>query len=222
MTRVRMTFSKRGRACFIPHIAIPPLLTRSAARASVKFELTEGFSPRPKISLGPELSVGVPALAEPFEVWLASWDEDIPARWSSRLPEGFAITGAAVVDALPGTEGAKSIGRLKLAASHLLALRGREDPALEAALEKMAAGGLVYSFRKVSRLPGNFFRVITEDPAKRGPGALVKMLAGAGLIEGWSDIFILREAVGLLSPARAGEEARVKPLVPPLEEGGEP
>ena len=221
MIRVRMTFSKRGRACFIPHIAVPSVLTRGAARASVQFVLTEGFSPRPKISLGPELSAGVPALAEPFEARLAFYDEGLPARWSARLPEGFAITGATVIDAAPGTEGARAMGRLNLAASYLLALRGREDPALEGALENLAAGGLVHSFQRYEGLPGGF-RLIMQDPAKRGPGALVKALSGSGLIPGWSGVFILREAVGLLSLSPDGKDPRVEPLAPPLPGGTAP
>lgn len=222
MIRVRMTYSKRGRACFIPHIAIPPLLTRSAARAAVKFELTEGFSPRPKISLGPELSVGVPALAEPFEAWLSFWDENLPLRWSSRLPEGFTLTGAAVIDAPPGSEEAKPMGRRNLAASHLLALRASGEGALQAALERLCAGGRIHSFSKARGFQERFFRVIAVDPAQNGPGTLVRALAEDGVIGGWHEIFILREAVGLLKPPGNAEGAGVEHLVPQWPEGGRP
>lgn len=217
MIRVRLTYSKRGRACFIPHIAIPSVLARSAARASISFRLSEGFTPRPKISLGPELSVGVPALAEPFEAWLTGYDEDIPRRWNLFLPEGFSITGSTVVDGLPGTEEAKSLGKWCRASSCILALRGGESgPALQECLDELKTEGTVLSFGKGPDLPSGFFRLVMEDPAQRGPGVLVKALAAREVITGWPDVFILREAVGSLFLPEDGGEPRVLPLAEPL------
>ena len=123
MTRVRLTFSKRGRACFIPHIALPTIFSRAGRRAGIPFELSEGFTPRPRISLGPELSVGVPALFEPFEVRLSSWNSAMEGEWNACLPEGFALTGSVEITDLPGTPGAKALSRWCEGASCLLALR---------------------------------------------------------------------------------------------------
>lgn len=225
MIRVRLTYAKRGRACFIPHIAIPSVLARSAARAAIGFRLSEGFTPRPKISLGPELSVGVPALAEPFEAWLTGYDEGTPHRWNLFLPEGFSITGSTVVDGLPGTEEAKTLGKWCRASSCLLALRGGEaGPALQECLEELKTEGTVLSFGCGPDLPAGFYRLVMEDPAKRGPGVLVKALAARGVISGWPGVFILREAVGMVSFPEDGGDPRVLPLADPLgvpdQEGG--
>ncbi len=216
MIRVRLTYAKRGRACFIPHIAIPSVLARGAARASISFRLSEGFTPRPKISLGPELSVGVPALAEPFEAWLTGYDEDTPRRWNLFLPEGFSLTGSTVVDGLPGSDEAKSLGKWCRASSCILALRGEAGTALQECLEELREEGTVLSFGCGPDLPAGFFRLVMEDPAKRGPGVLVKALAARGIITGWPDVFILREAVGSLSHPEGGGEIRVLPLAEPL------
>lgn len=216
MIRVRLTYAKRGRACFIPHIAIPSVLARGAARASISFRLSEGFTPRPKISLGPELSVGVPALAEPFEAWLTGYDEDTPRRWNLFLPEGFSLTGSTVVDGLPGSDEAKSLGKWCRASSCILALRGEAGTALQECLEELREEGTVLSFGCGPDLPAGFFRLVMEDPAKRGPGVLVKALAARGIITGWPDVFILREAVGSLSLPEDGGEIRVLPLAEPL------
>lgn len=216
MIRVRLTYAKRGRACFIPHIAIPSVLARGAARASISFRLSEGFTPRPKISLGPELSVGVPALAEPFEAWLTGYDEDTPRRWNLFLPEGFSLTGSTVVDGLPGSDEAKSLGKWCRASSCILALRGEAGTALQECLEELREEGTVLSFGSGPDLPAGFFRLVMEDPAKRGPGVLVKALAARGIITGWPDVFILREAVGSLSHPEGGGEIRVLPLAEPL------
>jgi hypothetical protein len=215
--RVRLTYSKRGRACFIPHIAIPTVLARSAARAAIGFRLSEGFTPRPKISLGPELSVGVPALAEPFEAWLTGYDEDTPRRWNLFLPEGFSITGSTVVEGLPGTEEAKSLGKWCRASSCILALRGGEPgTVLHECLEELKNEGTVLSFGRGRDLPAGFYRLVMENPAQKGPGVLVKALAARGIVAGWPDVFILREAVGSLSLREDGEEPRVLPLAEPL------
>ncbi|MDD4837021.1 MAG: TIGR03936 family radical SAM-associated protein, partial [Dethiosulfovibrio sp.] len=71
MARVRILFSKRGPFCFIRHVDLPQIFSRSARRADLEIEQTEGFSPHPKISLGPALPVGVVACAEPGEIWFS-------------------------------------------------------------------------------------------------------------------------------------------------------
>ncbi|NLB84170.1 MAG: DUF2344 domain-containing protein [Synergistaceae bacterium] len=200
MTRVRLTFSKRGRACFIPHIALPTIFSRAGNRAGIPFELSEGFTPRPRISLGPELSVGVPALFEPFEARLSFWNSALERRWNACLPEGFALTGSVEITALPGTPGAKALSKWCEAASCLLALRrgieGRER--IPECLENLLQKEELIFFEQASDLPEGFFRCIMKDPSRRGPGMLVKALAEAEVIRGWPEVFLLREAVGIL------------------------
>ena len=73
-TRARLIYSKRGGACFVPHIALAQLFSRSASRAGLRLAMTQGFSPRAKISFGPELPAGVVALNEPADMFF----EDAP------------------------------------------------------------------------------------------------------------------------------------------------
>ena len=215
MTRVRLTFSKRGRACFIPHIALPTIFSRAGRRAGIPFELSEGFTPRPRISLGPELSVGVPALFEPFEARLSSWNCAMEGQWNACLPEGFALTGSVEITALPGTPGAKALSRWCEAASCLLALRkgvkGRER--IPDCLENLLQKEELFFFEEPSCLPGGGFRCIMKDPSRRGPGMLVKALVEAEVIRGWPEVFLLREAVGTLDPGLLPSSSpRVLPL----------
>jgi len=215
--RVRLTYAKRGRACFIPHIAIPSVFSRSGYRAGISFQLSEGFSPRPRISLGPELPVGVPALSEPLEVRLLSFSADELIRWDRALPPGFFFTGACVVTGDPGSAEAKSLNKWCEASSCILALR--EEPAgaspLESFLQEMKDLGDVLAFERAEPLG---FRCVLENPAQRSPGFLVKALQKRGIIEGWPDIFILREAVGRLDMAEESGTAHVLPLTHPLSE----
>lgn len=67
--RARFIYSKRGGACFVPHIALAQLFSRAAVRAGLKLAMTQGFSPRAKISFGPELPAGVVALNEPVDMY---------------------------------------------------------------------------------------------------------------------------------------------------------
>lgn len=216
MVRVRLAFAKRGRACFIPHIALPTVFARSAARAEIEFELSEGFTPRPRISLGPELPVGVPALAEPLEARLLKGDDDTPRRWDSFLPPGFSITGWKVMDGLPGTDEVKSLGKFCNGWSCLLALRGAPRGPLAPCLEELKDEGVILSFAEAPQLGEGFFRCILEKPSQRGPGLLVRALRERNLASGWPDVFIVREKVGALIFDPHGRADVLSP-VPPLE-----
>lgn len=67
--RARLIYSKRGGACFVPHIALAQIFSRSAMRSGLKLIMTQGFSPRAKISFAPELPAGVVALNEPVDMY---------------------------------------------------------------------------------------------------------------------------------------------------------
>ena len=69
--RVRLVYSKRGGACFVPHIALAQIFARSALRAGFMPEMTQGFSPRAKLSFAPELPAGVVALNEVVDMYFA-------------------------------------------------------------------------------------------------------------------------------------------------------
>ena len=200
----------------MPHLAIPTVFSRSGNRAEISFQLSEGFSPRPRISLGPELPVGVPALSEPLEVRLLSFSAEQLLRWDRALPPGFFFTGACVVTGEPGSAEAKSLNKWCEASSCILALRGHPSDALllEPFLQEMKDQGDALAFERAEPLG---FRCILENPAQRSPGFLVKALQKRGIIKGWPDIFILREAVGRLVAEEDGK-VRVLPLTLPFSE----
>ena len=211
MLRVRLTYAKRGRASFIPHIAIPALFSRSGRRAGISFELTRGFSPRPRISLGPELPVGVPALNEPFEVWLRAFSRKDLFAWIRSFPPGFTLVGARVLDESAGAE-ESALSKSCEASSYLLALRGtgRDTSSLERFFLEMREEGEVLSYEEG---PFGLIRCIMENPGQRGPGYLVRTLKKRGIIEGWPELFLLREVVGRLAATEKGDSL-VLPLAP--------
>ena len=89
--RIRFTYSKRGKTCFIPHVVLPQIFYRSLRRAGMKPLMSQGFSPRPRITLGPALPVGIVALEEPAEVWFGNRVGSFASILNEHLPEGLEI-----------------------------------------------------------------------------------------------------------------------------------
>jgi hypothetical protein len=111
----RIRFAKVGRAAFLGHLDLVRLLARSFRRADLPLAVTRGFSPKPRISFGPALGLGVPSLGELMDVDLEhvapgrrSWDSgdaarlELPAgevadRLAAVCPPGIEIQSCAVV-----------------------------------------------------------------------------------------------------------------------------
>jgi radical SAM family uncharacterized protein len=122
----RIRFAKVGRAAFLGHLDLVRLLARSFRRADLPLAMTRGFSPKPRISFGPALGLGVPSLGELMDVdldhvapGLRSWEtraESIdsgPQRskdrnlLTARVP--LAGTGEAARAELPSDEVAERL-----------------------------------------------------------------------------------------------------------------
>jgi hypothetical protein len=187
MIRVRITYSKRGRGCFIPHVVIPQLIYRSGRRAGLVFALSEGFTPRPRVSLGPELPVGVVAFAEPADIWIEKWDEGTLDRWNNVIPEAFTITGGEVYEG-------PSLSKSCDASGYLLGFRS--PTYFEKLAHDLEQGIFLQEKRVFSAVEGTFIKLILKTPFAFGPGTLVKKLVEAGYTKGWSDVKIVRTSVG--------------------------
>jgi radical SAM family uncharacterized protein/radical SAM-linked protein len=64
----RIQFAKVGRAAFLGHLDLVRLLARSFRRADLPLSQTRGFSPKPRITFGPALGLGIPSLGELCDV----------------------------------------------------------------------------------------------------------------------------------------------------------
>ena len=82
MYRLRLRLAKRGHLRFISHLETMQALTRAARRANLPLAVTEGFNPRPKISWGPPLAVGLTSEAEYLDFFLARF---VPAMEALKL-----------------------------------------------------------------------------------------------------------------------------------------
>ena len=223
--RVRLIYAKRHGACFVPHIALAQIFSRSATRAGFRLVMTQGFSPRPKLSFGPELPAGVVALNEPVDMYFADDPCDIVPRLNTALPEGFSVSEAAVV-----AEDAPSLGKSCRHAEYLMRTASRgsvSSPKLGEVgwgctplppKSPLTQGDLPCEAHVLADLAADFFgpalclnehrgdwqRLILSDPAQNPIGGFVKSLIKNGVITGWHEANIVRISVGTYNPEKGG------------------
>jgi len=193
-TRIRLIYEKRGRACFVPHVAMSTLFARAARRADIELSYTDGFSPRAKISFGPELPAGVVALSEPADLWLKgerkqlSSPEEIVSALNEQMPEGFRVTKCFFP-----AEGA--LGKECRAAHYLVWLRNNFDTTeLLQHMERHYGEAFLHGFVE-QNMPSRISAVLA-DPAQNGIGGWVKILIADGIAAGWHDMCVVRVSLG--------------------------
>ncbi len=111
----RIRFAKVGRAAFLGHLDLMRLLARSFRRADLPLAMTRGFSPKPRVSFGPALGLGVPSLGELMDVdlehvvpGLRSWEigdaarselaaDEVCDRLAGVCPPGIEIQACTIV-----------------------------------------------------------------------------------------------------------------------------
>ena len=116
MDKLRLRFSKEGRAVYISHLDLMRTMQRAFMRAGYRLKYSEGFNPHPVMSILLPLSVGCASGCELMDFSLTN-DEDLaalPARLNGAMPEG--------ITALEAYEGGRKVRELKW-----LRLSGRFD-----------------------------------------------------------------------------------------------
>ncbi|MEO5769195.1 MAG: TIGR03960 family B12-binding radical SAM protein, partial [Polyangia bacterium] len=68
--RVRLRYTKLGRVAFLGHLDLVRHLPRIFRRAGVELNYSVGFHPKPELSFGPALGLGIPSLGELLDVKL--------------------------------------------------------------------------------------------------------------------------------------------------------
>ncbi|MBR0208292.1 MAG: DUF2344 domain-containing protein [Oscillospiraceae bacterium] len=93
MNKLRMRFSKTGRAIYISHLDLMATMQRAFSRAGSRLKYSEGFNPRPQISIALPLSVGTASVCELMDFQLIE-EVDITslvARLNATVPEGITV-----------------------------------------------------------------------------------------------------------------------------------
>ena len=190
MSRIRIHFSKTGLACFISHTDLPMLFGRAARRAGLRPELTQGFSPHPKLVLAPPLPVGVVGLREPADFWFTAWGDESFPLWRDKMPRGVTLLSAEEIV----SPQAPSLTKLCTAASYRIA-------STAGVLAEKIAEALAVPLRASDALldiatEENETSLVVRDLERNGPSGMVRILKEAGLVTEWSELAVVRTAVG--------------------------
>ena len=95
----RLVFEKTGNAVWISHLDLMRLFQRAFKRAGLPLKHTQGFNPRPSVSIALPLSVGVESCCELLDFDLDGADvscEEIVVRLNEVL-----VDGVRVLDCIP-------------------------------------------------------------------------------------------------------------------------
>ena len=89
--RYRVRFEKRGHLRFLGHLDLVRMLLRALRRAGVPLVYSQGFNPKPRVSFGPALSLGLTSEGEymDFESWKHIEPEELRGRVQAVLPAGL-------------------------------------------------------------------------------------------------------------------------------------
>lgn len=93
MNKLRMRFSKTGRAIYISHLDLMATMQRAFSRAGSRLKYSEGFNPRPQISIALPLSVGCASVCELMDFQLLE-EVDITTlkdKLNATMPEGIFV-----------------------------------------------------------------------------------------------------------------------------------
>lgn len=90
--KYRVKYAKSGSAAFLGHLELANVLRRIFRRAGLPLNYTEGFHPRPKVSFGRALPVGVGSECEYCDIGLnAPLEDGVFDKMKNFCPEGIEI-----------------------------------------------------------------------------------------------------------------------------------
>ena len=90
----RLLFEKRGNAVWISHLDLMRVFQRAFKRAGLPLTHTQGFNPRPSVSIALPLSVGIESRCELLDFDLDGEpipEEEIKRRLNEKLVEGVRV-----------------------------------------------------------------------------------------------------------------------------------
>lgn len=89
----RINYEVKGALAFLSHLEVMRLWQRAMLRGGLPIAWSQGFNPRPKLSLGPARNVGVEGLSEYLDAEFNGIvkSEDLTAKLNGILPEGVRV-----------------------------------------------------------------------------------------------------------------------------------
>jgi radical SAM family uncharacterized protein/radical SAM-linked protein len=113
--RYRLRYTKLGRIAYLGHLDLIRHLPRIFRRAGVDLFYSVGFHPKPELSFGPALGLGIPSLGELLDVKLA---EEVDPDGLVRRLNAVTLDGIDFLGAVRLGEADRSLGRVLGVASY--------------------------------------------------------------------------------------------------------
>jgi len=100
MQRIRIKFTKGPEVKFISHLDMIRCFERSIRRADIPITYSSGFNPRPHISWGTPLQLGIESDCELADLDIEGWlkPNALMEALNAALPKGFRILEATIGD----------------------------------------------------------------------------------------------------------------------------
>lgn len=94
MLKLRLRFSKTGRAVYISHLDLMRTMQRAFLRGEIPLKYSEGFNPHAQIAIALPLSVGASSVCELMDFSLREYmsPDTVLYRLNRSLPEGIEVS----------------------------------------------------------------------------------------------------------------------------------
>jgi radical SAM-linked protein len=164
--RYRLRYAKLGRAAYLGHLDLVRHLPRIFRRAGLELFYSLGFHPKPEISFGPALGLGIPSLGEICDITLV--DDVAPDELEARLA-AVTLPGIEIGSVVRLGDGDRALGRVIAEAELVARLPAGVD--VGPALARLGGdGGL--TVRRASDKPGaGIARTVDVRRSLRAVGA---------------------------------------------------
>jgi radical SAM family uncharacterized protein/radical SAM-linked protein len=132
--RYRVRYTKLGRVAYLGHLDLVRHLPRIFRRAGFELYYSVGFHPKPELSFGPALGLGIPSLGELLDVSLI---DDVEGDELRRRLSRVTLDGIQILDAVRLGDNDRALGRVVAETAYAARLPGGTDGA--AAIARFAS-----------------------------------------------------------------------------------
>jgi len=137
MQRLRIRFSRGEEIKYISHLDIMRLWERALRRARIPLAYSEGFNPRPRISLAAPLSVGVTSEAELMDIFLSKM---VSPHWFTAAVNQQLSHGIQILEVFPIGPGIPSLqSQVRYAEYRVQVSTEKESKDIQAAISGLLA-----------------------------------------------------------------------------------
>lgn len=135
--KVRAVYEKGDRVRFLGHLDVSRCIRLALRRAKWPLEMSQGFSPKPRISVYAPLPVGVAGMREYFDASLRGRPDvgALARALASSLPEGFALH-----ELYPIGDGEAPFEEIVRASLYSVDVEGVKDRSRKACVEWVSQG----------------------------------------------------------------------------------